>query len=516
MLKRRIKVLLKVLLTLFALIFVFMLFERLRGQISLAGYRRELAAIGEKLTARDFQSSYSETDNGAPAVAEWIERFKDGPVLPKHYPPRMKLTVSGRAIIGYRESDWVEDKVTNHWDQLASDLKTNEATLAEIRSALAKPVLNNHLDLAQGMKLQFPHLWRGKTLTYWFASGAQLALHEDRLHDASRELVSEISLPRLMAEDHTAISELVRIAIAAVAKTDTWEALQADGWTDEDLVPLQKAWESHDFAGSMARSLEGERIFSDATSELLRASNDDTFNLLFSGDSKLAALFLGAGFEDSSWEKFLESLPYGEQIADFARKQIYCRVWRFSWSHQEQLRSTKNLQALLELGRICAKNKSYKAIENALDQLSSNTEAKNFYEQLRYPGPDSVRTLSRTILKAMQTETDRSLTVCAVVLKRYSLRHGKLPTTLDVLVPEFISSVPVDYMDGKPVKYRFKPDGTFTLYSVGEDGRDDGGDLALMDGRKNTRSLWARKDFVWPSPALPEEIETYRKEAAKN
>jgi hypothetical protein len=515
MFKRRIKILLKGLLALFALLFVFLLFERVRGQISLARYKQKLIRKGEKLTPGDFRSSHSEADNGAPAVAEAIERLREGAVLPKNYPPRMKLTVSGRAIIGFRESEWVEDKVTNHWDQLASDLKTNEATLAELRSALAKPVLNNNLDLAQGMKMQFPHLWRGKTLAYWFAGSAQLALREGRLHDASRELVSGITLPRLMAEDRTAISELVRIAIAANAKVDTWEALQADGWTDEDLSAIQKAWESHDFMGGMVRSLEGERIFCDATSELLRMSNDDTYNLMFSSDSKLAAIFSGAEIGNSSWEKSLESLPYGEQIADLVRKQIYCRVWRFSWSHQEQLRSAKNLQRLLELGRIGAKNKSYKAIEDALDKLSSETKEKNIYDQLRYPGPDTLSTLSRTIFKAMQTETDRSLAVCAVALKRYSLHHGKLPATLDALVPEFLPSVPVDFMDGKPVKYRFKSDDTFTLYSVGGDGKDDGGDAALLDGRKSTRSLWARKDFVWPSPALPEEIESYRKEAAK-
>ncbi len=116
----------------------------------------------------------------------------------------------------------------------------------------------------------------------------------------------------------------------------------------------------------------------------------------------------------------------------------------------------------------------------------------------------------------MQTETDRSLTLCAIALKRHLTRHGRLPATLDALVPDFLPAVLVDYMDGKPMKYRLNTDGTFTLYSVGGDGKDDGGDAALLDGRKSTRSLWARKDFVWPAPALPEEIETYRKEAAKN
>lgn len=68
-------------------------------------------------------------------------------------------------------------------------------------------------------------------------------------------------------------------------------------------------------------------------------------------------------------------------------------------------------------------------------------------------------------------------------------------------------------MDGEPLKYRLNPDGSFTLYSVGEDGQDDGGDVSLLPDKTSSRILWNRKDFVWPAPAHPEEVETFRKEA---
>ena len=115
----------------------------------------------------------------------------------------------------------------------------------------------------------------------------------------------------------------------------------------------------------------------------------------------------------------------------------------------------------------------------------------------------------------MRAETDRSLTLCAIALKRYSLRYGKLPESLKMLVPEFLSSLPVDYMDGKPIKYRLHNDGSFTLYSVGEDGKDNDGDLSLPEGSKS-KDLWRRRDYVWPEPATLEEVEAYRKEAYKN
>jgi len=111
----------------------------------------------------------------------------------------------------------------------------------------------------------------------------------------------------------------------------------------------------------------------------------------------------------------------------------------------------------------------------------------------------------------MRGEAERSVVLCAIALKRYSLKHGNFPPSLDSLVPEFIASVPVDYMDGKPMGYRLEADGTFRLYSVGEDEKDDGGNAAVTAGKTHLRDLWARKDFVWPRPATPEEVEAYRK-----
>ncbi|HPY30305.1 MAG TPA: hypothetical protein PLT00_09860 [Verrucomicrobiota bacterium] len=122
---------------------------------------------------------------------------------------------------------------------------------------------------------------------------------------------------------------------------------------------------------------------------------------------------------------------------------------------------------------------------------------------------------SRAVRRSMRAETDRALCIAAIALQRHFIRHGNYPNQLEALVPEFLSSVPVDYMDGQPIKYRLNPDGSFTLYSVGEDGKDDGGDMSLPEGSKS-RDLWRRKDYVWPAPATPEEVTEYRRQAGQN
>ncbi|PYJ61280.1 MAG: hypothetical protein DME24_06805, partial [Verrucomicrobia bacterium] len=140
-------------LTPIVLLLVFLLEERVRGKIALARCQRELIAKGEKISPRDFIAPPRAQENAAPAVYEAIERLKEGAVLPNRYPPAMRLTPAGRAIVGFRESQWVEDKVTNRWEALSADLKSNEVTLAQIRAGLEKPVLYNDLNFSQGFKM---------------------------------------------------------------------------------------------------------------------------------------------------------------------------------------------------------------------------------------------------------------------------------------------------------------------------------------------------------------------------
>src|SRR5258708_7007349 len=113
-------------------------------------------------------------------------------------------------------------------------------------------------------------------------------------------------------------------------------------------------------------------------------------------------------------------------------------------------------------------------------------------------------------------ELQRRLLVTAIALKRYQLRNGKYPDQLSALIPDFLLEMPMDAMDGKPLRYGLKPDGTFLLYSVGEDGVDNGGDPTPVQnsdggfGTSRSNRWWLGRDAVWPLPATPEEIKTYQ------
>jgi hypothetical protein len=63
----------------------------------------------------------------------------------------------------------------------------------------------------------------------------------------------------------------------------------------------------------------------------------------------------------------------------------------------------------------------------------------------------------------------------ALAIERYRARHqDTLPDSLAQLVPDFLSAVPLDPMDDKPLRYRRLERG-YTVYSVGLNGTDDHG-----------------------------------------
>ncbi len=108
--------------------------------------------------------------------------------------------------------------------------------------------------------------------------------------------------------------------------------------------------------------------------------------------------------------------------------------------------------------------------------------------------------------RAVQAETKVQLLVAAIAIKRYQLKYGETPPSLTALVPDILTELPIDYFDGKPLRYKKTGANEFRLWSVGENFRDDGGNADGYD----TRRRWEQgDDLVWLQPATPEEVSAY-------
>ena len=91
----------------------------------------------------------------------------------------------------------------------------------------------------------------------------------------------------------------------------------------------------------------------------------------------------------------------------------------------------------------------------------------------------------------------------ALAARLYRADHGgALPATLGDLVPDYLPAVPLDPLDpaGRPLRYATLGGVPF-LYSVGEDGTDDGGDPSPLPTPMPYRyraADWHRRDVLFP------------------
>ena len=86
-------------------------------------------------------------------------------------------------------------------------------------------------------------------------------------------------------------------------------------------------------------------------------------------------------------------------------------------------------------------------------------------------------------LNEVKADTQNALLLTTLALRAYRLAHGAYPPTLAALAPDYLHAVPADpFALSGPLRY--KPLGTrYVLYSVGPDGKDDGG-RAIFDRTK--------------------------------
>jgi hypothetical protein len=73
---------------------------------------------------------------------------------------------------------------------------------------------------------------------------------------------------------------------------------------------------------------------------------------------------------------------------------------------------------------------------------------------------------------------DNRLLAATLALRAYRLEHGRYPATLQALTPRYLPAVPGDPFSPAPLLYRSQCKG-YVLYSIGPDGKDDGGTPAF-------------------------------------
>ncbi len=475
---------------------------------ALRAYRAELVARGETL---DLLSLIPQaTPDGLAAAARFQQAASALLAAGNMHPlaPRMMRRVApGKAEIGWARTNIVGDQKPVSWQESAATLEPGRSALEKLAVVLQAPRLDWNLDYLAGQTMQIPHLAGQKGAAQWLAADAMHALHNRRTDAAISRIQSMLRLARLTQDDGLLICQLVRIAVTAITVSATWEVLQAEDLPEPTLAELQRHWTTNEFIRAMTTALERERALSLETFRRLRQDPGEM--------QRMMAPFGGPGMAAPPPANAASGADFTEMVATYTSRaatgtatSAFWTTWSRFWSYSDELFYLRSLQQNLEAARRCAQSGYGPAQVRADPDPFGLTSVRRFLSGMLLPGT------SRALLKAVRCQTERDQVVTTIAIRRFQLRHGRLPASLEELVPPFLPETPRDWMDGRPLRYRVEADGRWLLYGIGEDGVDDGGDGSPAKGREAT-SYAQTRDWVWPQPATPEEIAAHDAKLSK-
>ncbi|HEY2143880.1 MAG TPA: hypothetical protein VGH06_05965 [Candidatus Udaeobacter sp.] len=98
----------------------------------------------------------------------------------------------------------------------------------------------------------------------------------------------------------------------------------------------------------------------------------------------------------------------------------------------------------------------------------------------------TVPVLAGEVVRYRRRAAELRATAVVLALRQYQQAEQHSPQTLQDLVPKYLSEVPVDPFDGKPLRYRVRTDGRWIVYSVGPNQLDENGEQPKGVPRKYT------------------------------
>jgi hypothetical protein len=121
--------------------------------------------------------------------------------------------------------------------------------------------------------------------------------------------------------------------------------------------------------------------------------------------------------------------------------------------------------------------------------------------------------LTPMIVRYRRRSAELRATAVVLALRQYQQAEQHSPQTLQDLVPKYLSEVPVDPFDGKPLRYRLRTDGRWIVYSVGPNQLDENGEQPKGDPRKYAGQHADRGDVTFCECEPEKERERLKIEA---
>jgi hypothetical protein len=301
-----------------------------------------------------------------------------------------------------------------------------------------------------GPASDMPHLTSTRAAARLLDLAISLQAEDGDPQAAVSSIYDGLALAKPLMEEPVLISSLVAYAIDSITLAGAQRLLSRTDLAADDLVTLQKAFESSADSLSIRSALAGEAVI---TSEALK--------MLEAGRAPSSAdVTLPDGTEES-----LANMKLGAWSAWFLRNDM-------KGANAEMIRVSMKLIS---------------AAEKPTPDVLGGPFEKKLDSQLaasRYRFAIMARMLLPAELRAIQQceimrAKLRSAAACVAAL-RFRNDTGAWPNSLNALVPGYISAVPNDPFSGAPLVYRVREDG-IVVYTAGRNGIDEGGKRSLIE-----------------------------------
>ena len=486
-----------------------------RTELALRRYRAGLEARGEHLTAASLAVPLDLAARRAGAELAFALARGRNLGNRSDLPAPMRYVAAGFALPAVRSDEQQARALrTNAWPDLVREMAQHRDRLEAARAILAvSSKLDFNVNYAQGFDLTLPHLSGLRDVVRVAAHSVVLHLRAGETSEAVADLRVALALIQSYSDEAIMVSQLTRAAMASSAVSATWDVLQSEGAKEGELAGLQEDWERLRLLGPVVRALEMDRLVQIGIFREARANpahRRRLFQSLVGGGGGLGP-GPGGGFAGVAGAATLSGFAERaaatmERSGELMRVWLLESLWRWLWCYEDELHALQVNQVMLGGVRAGERGEPFAAVlKRANVELQAHGDS-SWSDQLRWLFSRQLSAYGRVIQRPLAAEAQRQLTLVAIALRRYYLRNRSFPDRIEALVPGFLAAVPKDPFDGQTLRYRVDEQGRFLLYSVGEDGIDQGGDATPMEGSPYQASFWRGHDLVWPRAATAEEV----------
>jgi hypothetical protein len=408
-------------------------------------------AAGEPITTEDMVKFHRVPDGTFDATQLWIDAIETAASI--KVGNEASLPIVGEGQLDDLRADAPQSPLPMAEQLLAAHAETIDKTR---QAAAAGGECRYPVDFSQGINALLPHIQDARGLTRILSLRLHVAVENGDVATALESLELQLALAQTMEHEPTLIAQLVRISVIQIGLTDLRALLGALPLSEPQLARLQTRLAAVDAHGPVKNGLLGER-----------AMGFHTFHHL----SQLEGMELLAG-EDGQLQR----------PGDCA---LYLDLMRESVEAADQ----PPREARLAAAQIEDRVRSRLATKNPLDRLEVVGTMLLF--------PATTGALDATA----RAQATCDAAIAAIAFRRYQLEHQRPPESLESLVPEFLSAVPLDPFAAGNSPLKLVIDGDqFAIYSVGANLQDD---KALLRDPESTDDL----GFVAPL-AVPQETST--------